>query len=304
MLRVMTSPHFPLRHMLLALAVVFVWGTNFVVIKIGLEELPPLLFAALRFTFVMLPAIFFIKKPEIGWGNLAAYGIFCGLQFGILFLAMRGDISPGLASLVVQAQVFMTIGASMWLTGERMKAYQWPALLLAISGIVVIGVHTDGSTTVKGLLMVLCAAACWSGANIMSKQAGRINMLGYVVWSAPFAALVLLMLALIFEGVPAIQSGLMNAGWHAWAAVAWQSTANSLFGYAVWAWLLSRYPASTISPMALLVPVFGLSASSLLLRETLPDWKIIAALMVMGGLALNLLWPRMTGGGKTEQIPD
>ncbi len=284
-----------LRHLFLALAVVSVWGTNFVVIRIGLDDLPPLLFAALRFTFAMLPAIFFIKKPDISWGNLAAYGIFAGLQFGILFLAMRGDISPGLASLVVQAQVFMTIGASMYLTGERMKAYQWPALLLAIAGIVVIGVHTDGTTTVTGLLMVLCAAACWSGANVMSRQAGKINMVAYVVWSAPFASIVLLTLALIFEGVLAIQQGLMNAGWQTWAAVLWQSTANSLFGYAAWAWLLSRYPASTISPMALLVPVFGMGASSLILDESMPDWKIIAAGMVMTGLALNLLWPRISG---------
>lgn len=278
--------------MLLALAVVFVWGTNFVVIKVALDELPPILFAALRFIFVMLPALFFIRKPAVGWGNLAAYGIFCGLQFGILFLAMRADISPGLASLVVQAQVFMTIGAAMLLTGERMKLYQWPALLLAIAGIVVIGVHTDGTTTVKGLLMVLCAAACWAGANIMSRQAGKINMVAYVVWSAPFASIVLLALALIFEGLPAMQHGLMNAGWQTWGAVIWQSTANSLFGYAAWAWLLSRYPASTISPMALLVPVFGMGASSLILNESMPDWKIIAALMVMAGLALNLLWPR------------
>lgn len=289
----MTTVPFPLRHMLLAVAVVFVWGTNFVVIKIGLEELPPLVFAALRFIFVMLPAIFFLKKPDVPWRNLAAYGTCAGLQFGILFLAMRGHISPGLASLIVQAQVFMTIGVSMLLTGERMKAYQWPALALAVSGIVVIGVHTDAATTVAGVAMVLAAAACWAGANIMSKQAGQINMLAYVAWSSPFAAVVLVALAFIFEGWDVIASGLGQAGWQSWAAVAWQSTGNSLFGYAAWAWLLSRYPASTVSPMALLVPVFGMSASALLLHEAMPLWKILAALMVMGGLALNLLWPRL-----------
>lgn len=286
--------HFPLRHFLLALAVVFVWGTNFVIIKVGLHELPPLLFASLRFVFAFFPLIFFIKRPPVPWGNLAFYGFAAGAQFGILFLAMRNDITPGLASLVVQAQVFMTIGMSMLLTGERMKLYQIPALLLAIAGIVVIGVHTDASTTVLGLLMVLGAALSWSIANTVSRRIGRdVNMLGYVVWSSPFAAIALGLLAFAVEGWPAMEEGLRSASLAAWGAVVWQSVGNVLFGYAVWAWLLSRYPASTISPMALLVPVFGMSASTLLLDEPMPVWKIIAALMVMGGLALNILWPRM-----------
>lgn len=295
----MTGHSLTPRHFLLALSVVFVWGVNFVVIKLALNDLPPLLFAALRFIFVVFPAVFFIKKPAVGWGNLAAYGILIGAgQFGLLFLAMKGDISPGLASLVVQAQVFFTIGLSMMLTGERMKIYQWPALLLAVAGIVVIGMHTDATTTVLGLALVLCAAACWAAGNIVSKKAsstyGSINMLAYVVWSSPFAAVCLCILAFAFEGGPAIEAGLRHATAATWAAIAWQSIANSLFGYAVWAWLLSRYPASTITPMALLVPVFGMSASSLWLGEAMPAWKIIAALMVMTGLAINLFWPRIS----------
>lgn len=290
----MTAHHFSFRHFLLALAVVFVWGTNFVVIHVGLEYLPPLMFAALRFVFAFLPLIFFFKRPAVSWGNLIGYGAMVGGQFGLLFLAMRGDITPGLASLVVQAQVFFTIGLSMFLTGERMKAYQIPALLLAVAGLVVIGVHTDASTTVKGVLMVLGAALCWAGANTFSRRTGSgVNMLAYVVWSSPFAALGLAALAVLVEGIPAMHVGLINAGWKAWAAVVWQSVGNVLFGYTAWAWLLARHSAGTISPMALLVPVFGMSASALLLAEPLQTWKLIAALMVMGGLALNLLWPRL-----------
>jgi O-acetylserine/cysteine efflux transporter len=75
--------------------------------------------------------------------------------------------------------------------------------------------------------------------------------------------------------------------------VAWQSWGNTLFGYAAWGWLLARHPAATITPMALLVPVFGMSASALLLAEPLPAWKLIAAALVMAGLAVNLLWPRL-----------
>jgi O-acetylserine/cysteine efflux transporter len=88
------------------------------------------------------------------------------------------------------------------------------------------------------------------------------------------------------------RAGLERAGWGTWAAVLWQSAGNTLFGYGAWAWLLARYPAATVSPMALLVPVFGMGASALLLGEALPGWKLLAAGLVMGGLALNLLWPR------------
>jgi O-acetylserine/cysteine efflux transporter len=283
----------PWRHALLALAVVAVWGSNFFVIKVGLDQLPPLLFGTLRFTFALLPAVFFLPRPAVGWRNLAGYGLLIGAgQFGLLYLAMRADISPGIASLVVQMQVFFTIGLSMLLTRERVRGYQWVALALAVVGIAIIGAHTDGSTTAKGLAMVLVAAFSWACGNTLSRRAGQINMLAYVVWSSLFALPPLLGLSLLFEGWPAIAAGLRGASATTWAAVLWQSLANSLFGYAAWGWLLARHPAATITPMALLVPVFGMGASTLLLAEPLPAWKLLAAGLVMAGLALNLLWPR------------
>ncbi len=290
----MTAAPLSLRHMLYAVAVVFIWGTNFVVIKYAVGHLPPLLLGCLRFSLVTFPAIFFLKRPEIAWSNLAAYGVLIGAgQFGMVYMAVDGHISPGLASLVVQTQVFITIGLSMLLTGERLKLFQIPALLLAVAGIVVIGLHTDATTTVLGIGMILIAATAWAAGNIVGKRAGSINMLAYVVWSSPFAAVSLGALTLLFEGPSAIMAGLKAADSVTWAAVLWQSVGNSLFGYAVWAWLLSKYPASTITPMALLVPVFGMGAASLVLHEPMPAWKLMAALMVIGGLALNLLWPRL-----------
>jgi O-acetylserine/cysteine efflux transporter len=74
-------------------------------------------------------------------------------------------------------------------------------------------------------------------------------------------------------------------------AVAWQAVGNTLFGYGVWAWLLSRHAAASIAPMALLVPVFGMGASSVWLGEPLPGWKLVAAALVLVGLGVNLLWP-------------
>ena len=284
----------PLRHFLLALAVVAVWGTNFVVIKLALGELPPLLFAALRFALALVPALFFLPRPKGNWKNLAGYGLLIGVgQFGLLYVAMNGYISPGIASLVIQIQVFFTIGLSMRLTGERVRVFQWFALLLATAGIVIIVFNTDGSTTILGLALVLLAALSWAGGNMSAKQGSPTNMLAYVVWSSAFAVPPLFALSLAFEGWDAASAALRQADAAAWAAVAWQAWGNTLFGYAVWGWLLARHPAATITPMALLVPVFGMGASALWLSEPLPPWKLAAAALVLAGLAVNLLWPRL-----------
>jgi O-acetylserine/cysteine efflux transporter len=283
-----------LRHFVLALAVVIVWGTNFVVIKLALGQLPPFLFATLRFTLALVPALFFLPRPNVGWKNLCVYGVLIGVgQFGLLYFAVNHYISPGIASLVVQTQVFFTIGLSMRMSGERVQVFQWLALLLACAGITTIAWHTDGSTTLVGLLLVLCAALAWAGGNIAAKQAAPRNMLAYVVWASAFAIPPLFALSWALEGWPAISSAILQADWKAWLAVAWQAWGNTLFGYAAWGWLLARHPAATITPMALLVPVFGMGASAVWLGEPLQSWKLLAAALVMGGLAINLLWPRM-----------
>ena len=284
----------PFRHLLLVLVVMAVWGSNFTVVKLGLRELPPLFLTFLRFFFVFLPAAFFIRRPAVPWAHLAGYGLMIGaVQFGFLYVALRGHISPGLASLVVQSQVFMTIGLSIALAGERVHLFQWGALALAVSGLGIIVAHGGQDATPLGVMLVLVAAAGWAGGNHVARLSGRVNMLGYVVWSSLFAAPPLLIMALIFDGLPAITAGLANASWVGWSSVAYQTLANSMFGYAIWGWLLARYPAATVAPMSLLVPIFGFATSALVLDEELQNWKLMAAALVLGGLAPNLLWPRL-----------
>jgi O-acetylserine/cysteine efflux transporter len=290
----MTSSHLSLRDALLALGIVFVWGTNFVVIKLGVDVLPPLFFACLRFTFVLLPAVFFFRRPMVPWRNLATYGVCIGLfQFGMLFIAMKGMISPGLASLVVQMQVFFTIGLAMWRRGERLLPHHMAALALALAGMALIAAHNGNGATIPGLALVLVAAMGWAVGNMTNRDAGPVNMLAYVVWASLFSIPPLLALSLVFEGPEAIAAGLGQAGWITWCTVLWQSVGNTMFGYACWGWLLSRYPATTVAPVSLMVPVFGFGASALLLSEALPLWKIEATVMIMAGLAINLLWGRV-----------
>jgi O-acetylserine/cysteine efflux transporter len=288
----------PLSHILLALAVVAVWGTNFVVIKGALTELPPLLLATMRFALSALPWLLFIRRPAVAWPYLVAYGVLIGFMFGLLFLAMRNDVSPGLASLLMQSQVFMTLLLVAWLQHERMARQQLAGLALATLGFALIAwqsfsqTHTD--VTPLGLGLALGGALCWACGNVVSRSIGRIDMLGFMVWSSVFAVPPLLALSLWFEGPAAITEGLPRASLGAWAAMLWQSIGNTLFAFGAWGWLLARHPAATITPMALLIPFFGMGASALLLGEPLQSWKLAAAALVMGGLAVNVLGGRRT----------
>lgn len=273
---------------------VFVWGTNFVVIRWGLDGLPPLLFATLRFAFSALPCLLFIRRPAVPWHKLAAFGVLLGVgQFALLFLAMGADISPGLASLVIQLQVFFTIGLSLLALGERVRHFQLVGLLLAVAGLAVIAAHLDATLTLKGLALVLAAAFFWACANMVVKTVGRVDTLGFMVWTSLCAVPPLFVLSWWLEGPAAMAAGVAHASAGVWACVLWQAVGNTLFGYGVWNWLLARHPAATVTPVALLVPVFGMGASALSLGEPLPGWKLAAGALVLFGLAVIVLWPRL-----------
>jgi O-acetylserine/cysteine efflux transporter len=285
----------PASHLLLALAIVAVWGTNFVVIKLSLGAFPPFLFAALRYTFAFLPLVFFMPRPKVSWVNLCVYGLAVGVgQFGILYFAIDGRISPGLASLVIQTQVFFTIGFAMFFARERLRTYQTLAVLVAMTGLGIIALHTDASTTFLGLALVVFTGFSWGVANTVSRRAGSINMLSYVVWASAFAIPPLFAISFLFEGGwEHMNTSITSAPVGAWAGVLWQSWANTIFGYSAWAWLLSKHPAAVVAPAPLLVPIFGMGAAAYFLAEPLPLWKILAAGLVIVGLVINLFWPNI-----------
>lgn len=285
----------PVSHLFLALAIVAVWGTNFVVIKNSLAAFPPFYFAALRYFFALLPLVFFIPRPKVPWINLAIYGIATGVgQFGIMYYAMNSQISPGLASLVVQTQVFFTIGFAMFFAKEGLKPYQAVAVTIAMTGLGIIAMHTDATTTFLGLALVVFSGFSWGIANTVNRRARSINMLAYVVWASAFSIPPLLLIALIFEGgATHLWEVSLAAPLGAWLGVFWQSWGNTLFGYAAWGWLLSKHPAAVVAPAPLLVPIFGMGASAFFLGESLPAWKVMAAGLVIAGLVVNLFWPSL-----------
>jgi O-acetylserine/cysteine efflux transporter len=211
-----------------------------------------------------------------------------------LYFAIDGRISPGLASLVIQTQVFFTIGFAMFFAKERLRTYQMLAVLVAMAGLGIIALHTDANTTFLGLILVVFCGFSWGVANTVSRRAGSINMLSYVVWASAFAIPPLFAISFLFEGGwEHINASLTSAPVGAWAGVLWQSWGNTIFGYAAWAWLLSKHPAAVVAPAPLLVPIFGMGAAAYFLGESLPLWKILAAGLVIVGLIINLFWPNI-----------
>ncbi len=285
----MNTAKLKITHLALALLIVFIWGSNFAVIKFALLQMPPFLMAFLRFTLAFLPAAFFIPPPRVKLQNLALYGLLIGLgQFGLLFFAIHRYISPGMASLVIQTQVFFTIGFTVLLEGEKVSRLQCLALLLALSGLFVVGVYSDHETTLMGLLLILLAALCWSLGNLTAKKSDSTNFFQYVVWSSLFSCFPLMFMSLYFEGWALIAQSLSSANLEVWCAVVWQAWGNTLLGYAGWAWLLSLYPSALISPLALLVPLFGMGASRIFLGEALSNWKLMAVGLIFLGLVINV----------------
>lgn len=284
------SEALPLSHLMLALLVVGIWGTNFVVIHVGLAHFPALTFAALRFTLVSLPLLPFVRWPGATRAPVIAYGLLIGLgQFGLMLFAMQGHVSPGLASLLIQAQAFFTVAIAIMVAGERLGTRSLAGLALCFAGILLISLHTGRDADLLGIALVIAAALSWGIANVVARGIGRVNPLALIAWSNLFAVPPLIVAAFWVDGPHAIFVSLISAGAAAWASALWQSFGNALFGYAAWNWLLARHAASRIAPLGLLVPFFGLGASALLLGESLPAWKLAAAGAVIAGLAINIL---------------
>lgn len=283
----------PFRHLLLALLIVTIWGCNFVAIKLALHDLPPLLLCTVRFVFVAFPAVFFLPRPAVTRRQLLTYGgtMFAG-QFAFLFLGMKLGLSAGLTSLILQFQVFVTLALAIGVLKERLHAVQIAGALVAIAGFAIVARHTGGDVTIAGLVCVLLAAVSWGFGNFTSKQLGRVNPLALVAWGSLVVPLPMAAASLVFEGPALIAHSLTHLGGPAILGTAYIVYISTLVAYSLWSWLLARHPASTISPFALLVPVFGLLSSALVLGEPLPAWKLQAGALVLAGLALNVFGPR------------
>lgn len=275
-------------HLAAALPMVLIWGFNFIVIRWGLNDAPPLTLTCLRFALAAFPAILFVARPRSPWWHVAAYGLFAfALQFSLLFTGIAVGMPPGLSSLVIQVQAFFTIGLAALIAHEQPRPPQLAGALLAGAGIALVGWHLPGGGTRAGLLLVLAAAASWATANIIVKNV-RGEPLAVVVWASAFAALLMLPIALLLEGPARVAQVIFALDTTQWFGIGFQAWPTTLLAFGIWAWLLRRYQAGLIAPFTLLVPIVGMSCAVWLLGEPAHWWKLTGAALVLGGLALNV----------------
>jgi O-acetylserine/cysteine efflux transporter len=278
----------------LAVAAAVIWGLAFIAMKFGLEGAPPFLLTALRFAFAAFPAILFVKPPRTPWRLVFLFGLFVGVgQFGLLFLAIRLGMPVGLASLLMQLQAFFTAGLA-WLTlGERPTRPQLIASAIALAGVAAIGSARLARAEALPFALTLIAAAFWSAGSLVSKFAGKIDAFAFVVWSSLVAPAPMLALSLAVEGA-ATTHALLNPTLSLALCVAALSWGGTLFAFGVWSRLLSLYPAAAIGPFSLLAPVVGMASAAVLFGETPRPIELAGAVLVMAGLAFNVVGDRLT----------
>jgi len=215
------------------------------------------------------------------------------LQFALLFSGMYAGTTAGLASLVLQMQVFFTILLAVVFLAEKPSVWQIVGALVSFSGIGLVASNIGGDVSRYGLLLIVAAAASWGVGSLISKKLGKVDMLALVVWASLVAWPPLLVLSFFLEQGSWRVELISHISWLTIGAIGYMVYPVTLLGFAAWSWLFSRYPAATVAPFTLLVPVFGFAASTLALGEPLFAWKINAAALVIAGLCINLFGPRI-----------
>jgi O-acetylserine/cysteine efflux transporter len=282
-----THGRLTVRDLMSAMVIVLIWGSNFVVMKIGLHEMGPMLLGALRFAFASLPLLLFIRKPALPWRFVAAYGLAQGLgQFGFLFIGLWLGLSAGIASMVLQTQVFFTVILAAVLLHERTRASQWVGLAVSAAGLALIAVSGGTGAAhvpVAGFVCCIAGATMWASSNIVARLAQRQNpnydALSLVVWGSTASIVPFFLLALWQDGWAVTQHSIENVTWRGMSAVLYLALVATVLAYSMWARLLKRYPAGKVAPFTLLVPVVGLYAAWLVFDErlTMLQWLGVAA---------------------------
>jgi len=281
-------------HLALAVLITAIWGINFSVIKLGLATVDPFILAGIRFSLCALPAIFFIRRPDVPWRYLIGYGLVFGIGlWGVVNLGIKAGLSAGIASLILQFSAFFTLLLGGWVFKEALTRFQVLGMLIALGGLLCIIMISDGSVSLSGVLLVLAGAASWSVANIINKKARTRDVFGFLVWSSAFAPIPLFALDYAINGSAGYTAFIHQADTTAVLSILFQVYPNTLFAYWIWNSLLKTYPVSTVAPLSLLVPIFGMLGSVFVFHESVPFNKVLAVVLIVLGLAVGLYGQRI-----------
>ncbi len=284
----------------LAALVATLWGLNFLAIDLGMGEVPPLVFLALRFVAVVLPAVFLVPRPAVSWRVLGAVGLFMsGGHFGFLYVAMGVGLPPGIAALVLQAQVVFTIVIAAGVLRERPTVAQGVGVGLGVLGLAVVAQGRGGDVPLLGMGLCLMGALSWGIGNVVSRAAKVPGGLSLTVWSGLVVPVPVLALALVVDGPSAVVEGLAAVDGAAVLATLYTAGVASLLGYGIFNTLLARNPSAAVVPWVLLAPVVAMTAAWLLLGDLPTVGEAGGGLLLVLGVLLALRAPR----GRSASAP-
>ncbi|MBD5769591.1 EamA family transporter [Marinomonas colpomeniae] len=293
-----------LRDLGLLFALMALWGFNFSVIKLGVNTIDPLVLTALRFSFAVFPLVFFIKKPDVQWRYLIAYGLSFGVGvWGMTTLSIGAGLSAGMASLLLDMSVVSGLFVGWFFLHEKITKNKLLGTGLALLGLVLIMYSEGGAVTLKGLVFVLIASIFWSFNALIVKRANTQSIFAFNIWGMLFAPLPLLLLAVFSHGSE-IVTNLPNQfnQWTLFSAL-FQAYPTTLLGYWFWNKMIMKYSISSVAPMTLLVPVFGILGGCFFYDEVIGVNQLVAAILILSGLFIGqMALPRFLQINKTKII--
>ncbi|WP_409440331.1 EamA family transporter [Psychromonas sp. GE-S-Ul-11] len=276
--------------LILGVLVMVVWGLNFSVIKLGVNEIDPLLLTALRFSLATLPAIFFVKKPNVSWLYLIVYGwLFAIGIWGMATWSIQAGLSAGMASVLLQMNVVFGLFLGYFLLKETLSINKIIGSALAIIGLLLCLTVTNGSVTQSGLILILCAALAWSLASITVKKAAPKQVFAFSLWAMACAPIPLFLMVYWQSGSLAFNTLSTQLNGRVIFSVLFQAYPVTLLGYWIWNRLLISYPLTMVAPLTLLVPIFGLLGGALFYQEQISAVTLVASLCVISGVFVGFI---------------
>lgn len=287
------------KHLTLAVLVTALWGLNFPITKLGLAHVDPLLLTGLRFALCALPWVFFVKRPKVAVRWLGAYGLIFGVaMWALINLGIAMGVPPGSASLLIQFSAFFTLAWGCLLFREPLTGPQLVGIVLAATGLVGILAASPGKTTTTGLLLVLISALAWSIGNVIIKLSKVKEIFAFVVWASLFAPIPLLSLTWWLHGATPFVALAAQTNAIVVLSLVFQVYAATHFCYWGWNYLLREYPVSTVAPLSLLIPVFGIVSSALIVDEVPSGWEWLCIALILSALAVGMKKGRAVLGRK------
>ncbi|CRM93518.1 putative amino-acid metabolite efflux pump [Pseudomonas sp. 22 E 5] len=277
------------KHLSLAVLVTLVWGVNFPITKLGLRAIDPFVLTGIRFALAALPLVFFIKRPAVKFSYVAAYGFIFGLgMWGVINYGIQVGVSPGIASLIIQLSVFFTMGWGFLLFKEKIRGAQMLGAVLALIGLAGIISTQEGNHAVLGVMLIVLSAVAWSVGNVIIKKSGVKEIFSFMVWASLIPPIPLFLTAWLMHGSAAFEGLQASLDLTAVLSILFQVYLATHFAYWGWNSLLKLYPVSTVAPLSLLIPVFGITSSMLILDERISTPNLISIGIIIVGLAVGL----------------